>query len=378
MTAPDLLPGGDLPADPVAALVTIDQAPDGEDVLRQAFKAPQIDGREPFVRRKVIDRAVAATDLLPPDAAIVRSFATDTASSTLARGPRGSLLIQTMPDLCIVTVGAASLELSEALMQDVLDLAPDTIEPGTVPLRTWHLGGTHVISHDRRIEAPVWAEIARNYPPAVRRRLQRLFDLDGGPDRGRLILWHGEPGTGKTTALRALLRAWEPWCAGQYIADPERLFSETVYLTQVLTNPTRDRPGPTSRRGPEADAMWRLIIAEDSDEYLRASARRDAGAGLGRLLNVTDGLLGQGFNALILLTTNEEVHRLHPALIRPGRCLARVEFAGFQPAEAREWLPDGVRPPDQETTLAELFERRGAVTRIGVEQGAERRPGVYL
>jgi ATP-dependent 26S proteasome regulatory subunit len=69
-----------------------------------------------------------------------------------------------------------------------------------------------------------------------------------------------------------------------------------------------------------------LIVAEDSDEFLRLSARREAGAALGRLLNLTDGILGQGSNTLILLTTNELLENLHPALIRPGRCLAQIEF----------------------------------------------------
>ena len=73
-----------------------------------------------------------------------------------------------------------------------------------------------------------------------------------------------------------------------------------------------------------------------------------------------------------------EIHRLHPALIRPGRCLARIEFTSFRPAEAAEWLPPGSQPPDQDATLAELFERRGTVSRIGIEPETPERAGVYL
>ena len=32
------------------------------------------------------------------------------------------------------------------------------------------------------------------------------------PARGRLIVWRGPPGTGKTWALRALAGAWREWC----------------------------------------------------------------------------------------------------------------------------------------------------------------------
>lgn len=246
-------------------------------------------------------------------------------------------------------------------------------------IRTWHLSGHDTpIGADRRIKAPAWSEIERNYPGAVKDELGTLLKLERPAKTGKLILWHGPPGTGKTTALRALLRAWEPWCAGQYVADPEQFFGHPGYISDVLTRSAAPKHGPTLARAGEPEALWRLIIAEDTDEYLRASARRDAGAGLGRLLNLADGILGQGFNTLILLTTNEELHRLHPALIRPGRCLARVEFTAFRHHEARAWLPDGVAEPAEDATLAELFERCGDLERLGTRETKEERPGVYL
>jgi hypothetical protein len=213
---------------------------------------------------------------------------------------------------------------------------------------------------------------------SVRADLEQLFHVDRPTNTGKLILWHGDPGTGKTTAVRALLRHWRTWCAGQYIADPEQLFAHPGYIADVLTRSPAPRQGPTLANAGDPEALWRLIIAEDSDEYLRASARRDAGAGLGRLLNLTDGILGQGFNTLILLTTNEELSRLHPALTRPGRCLAQVDFKRFQPAEAGRWLPDGIEQPESDSTLAELFELRGDFSRIGPGQDAKVSVGAYL
>src|SRR5438874_388742 len=66
----------------------------------------------------------------------------------------------------------------------------------------------------RSIEVPAWHEIAANYPASLRSALAPLLDAAWRPDgNGRLLLWHGVPGTGKTFALRALAWEWRDWCS---------------------------------------------------------------------------------------------------------------------------------------------------------------------
>ena len=115
----------------------------------------------------------------------------------------------------------------------------------------------------------------------------------------------------------------------QYVTDPERFFSEANYMLDVLLTSDRRELRPGGRGFLVPNDRWKLVIAEDADEYVRSDARRRAGASLGRLLNVADGMLGQGLNTLVLLTTNEEITRLHPAVVRPGRCLCLIEFEVF-------------------------------------------------
>ncbi len=144
------------------------------------------------------------------------------------------------------------------------------------------------------------------------------------------------------------MRAWAPWCSAHFIIDPEELFGHGgAYMLDVLT-----------WAGDDAD-RWRLVILEDAGELIAADARTVAGQALSRLLNVADGLLGQGTRTLVLITTNEPVKRLHPATRRPGRCLADIEFAPLSIDEANSWLDAKGHDHrvDGPTTLAELYSR---------------------
>ena len=104
---------------------------------------------------------------------------------------------------------------------------------------------------------------------------------------------------------------------------------------------------------------WRVLVLEDTGELLTADARMVIGQGLSRFLNVVDGLIGQGLRVLVLVTTNEPIRKLHPAVARPGRCAANIEFESLTRQEAREWLEaHGVAgEADASATLAELYAR---------------------
>src|ERR687895_2764782 len=114
---------------------------------------------------------------------------------------------------------------------------------------------------------------------------------------------------------------------------------------------------PEGGGGGGDDRLWRLLVMEDTGELLAADARERTGQGLSRFLNVVDGLIGQGLRVLVLVTTNEEIRKLHPAVARPGRCAANVEFEPLSVAEASAWLErHGVdEQVTRPTTLASLY-----------------------
>jgi hypothetical protein len=113
---------------------------------------------------------------------------------------------------------------------------------------------------------------------------------------------------------------------------------------------------------------WRLLILEDSGELLAADAKERAGQGVSRLLNLVDGLIGQGMRVLVLVTGNEPLRHLHPALSRPGRCASIVEFHPFsEEEEAASWLADrgSMRDSDGGGTLADLYGALNGQTTTG-------------
>ncbi len=219
---------------------------------------------------------------------------------------------------------AADADFLDAAEQTLRSLLPPDAEAlvsedeGLVPVTFWSYG-VHS-STRRRLPTALWSEIAPNYAPATRSRLSALLEHPEGRDAGKLILWHGEPGTGKTHALRALARSWRAWCEIHYVMDPESFFgTPTSYMRDVLMN-SDDYYEPYEERGHEdgqvGDDKWRLIVLEDTGELLGVDAKLDTGQGLSRLLNVVDGLLGQGLKLLVLITTNEPLAKMHPAVIR--------------------------------------------------------------
>lgn len=133
-----------------------------------------------------------------------------------------------------------------------------------------------------------------------------------------VLVLQGPPGTGKTRLIRAILgemsrrKGEQAWAL--YTGDMRALASDEIYVKFITGS---------------HDAF----VVEDADHLLKP--RADGNDHLHRFLTIADGVVrGQG-RKIVFSTNLPNVGDLDDALIRPGRCFARVHVRALTGAEAK-------------------------------------------
>ena len=153
-------------------------------------------------------------------------------------------------------------------------------DPNVVPVNFWAINEQGRVScRTRRIAVPPWGDVRLNYTTKARDGLEGLMNLwPPLEDNGRLLLWHGVPGTGKSYGIRSLAQAWQKWCEVNYIVDPEKFFGNADYMLQVILQAANNGqatevPGNTVTSGGQDDPKavytghpWSLLIMEATTE----------------------------------------------------------------------------------------------------------------
>lgn len=200
-----------------------------------------------------------------------------------------------------------------------------------------------VSTYTAAIQCPTWAEIAQNYPAEIREKIA-LTQSGLNYSRGKLLIWHGLPGTGKTYAIRSLIRAWKESHTPIDVIDADQFLGNGGYYYSLIED--LKKPG--------------LFIFEDSAESLLESTRTTAETRISKLLNMTDGLLSQGRQDIFLITFNEQVAKIDAAAIRPGRCQSLIKFREFNENEAIAWLEERKEDPKKLIDQKSMLGGKGA------------------
>lgn len=153
-----------------------------------------------------------------------------------------------------------------------------------------------------------------------------------------LVLLHGEPGTGKSTYIRYLIRSTD---------------KKVIFLPPGLAG-NLDAPSFTSFLIENANTVF---VIEDAEELIttRESGRNSS---ISMILNLTDGLLGESLGIKIVATFNTDLRKIDKALLRKGRLIALYEFKKLE-TERSKMLLYSLGHPDVQVnssmSLAEIY-----------------------
>ena len=186
-------------------------------------------------------------------------------------------------------------------------------------------------------------DIASNYAPEVVERVREAIEVIRDTDNGVVVL-NGDPGTGKTHLLRAILTEVDKQKRGVICCPPFNFLNDVGLLAEAT-----------------ADFASSLVVFEDLGNIITAQASSEYDQIYANLLNVTDGLLSLLSNTVLVLTFNTKIDKIDPAILRPGRCVAQIQVDPLSREQAQQLLQAGGLDFDIESetyTLAEVYEMK--------------------
>lgn len=157
-------------------------------------------------------------------------------------------------------------------------------------------------------------------------------------NKASILVLMGEPGTGKTSYLKSLIKDYHLNASVTY---DDKIMGDDEFYVDFLKDEDRD-----------------VLIIEDAD-LLLTSRESDANKAMARILNLSDGLVNLISKKIIFTTNISDANRIDDALLRPGRCFDVVDFVKLNKEQHDKvcWLHDLPKLDKREVTLSEVFNR---------------------
>jgi hypothetical protein len=174
-------------------------------------------------------------------------------------------------------------------------------------------------------------------------------DLRSESPAGRIVIFEGEPGTGKTHLIKSLLLEVPD---GMFVMIPPDMVSSLAgpeFLPLLLQNKAHyANDGPI------------IIVLEDADQCLVVRSKENMNT-IQALLNLGDGILGSMLDLRIIATTNANKLQMEDAILRPGRLSYRVEVDALNSNEAsallKKLVPGNKEVINENLTLAKVYQK---------------------
>jgi len=156
-------------------------------------------------------------------------------------------------------------------------------------------------------------------------------------DKNGLILFSGDPGTGKSTFIKHLTTKTTRKVIYLSSGTADHLMNPD-FLTFIMRHRNC------------------VLLLEDAEKVLRSRDAQDNSA-ISNILNITDGILGDCLNIMVIATFNIDREHIDPALVRKGRLLVEHHFEPLSEDAANRLLESigSERRVSEPTTLADIY-----------------------
>ena len=173
----------------------------------------------------------------------------------------------------------------------------------------------------------------KDFQPIHKHIVENLQKNESG-----LYLFHGEPGTGKTTYIK-------------YLASV--LKRDVIYVPVAFIDSLVDPsflPALLKKR-------HSVLVIEDAEKALLAREPGDSSSLVSAILNITDGIMGNVFSISVIATYNSPRAGIDKALLRKGRLKGEHKFDKLPVEQVQKILDDNkINFTAKETmSLAEIF-----------------------
>lgn len=198
-----------------------------------------------------------------------------------------------------------------------------------------------IISHDRSDyyvknfslsgKVPEFIHVDEHYGDGFNDFHDKMVERIKKESKG-LVLFHGDPGTGKTQYIRMLLDVltrskksilYVPPSFSSQLTEPQMI----EFISDWVLDEDQDC----------------ILLIEDAEPLLEVRNGSDGrSTGISNLLNMTDGILNDMLGLMVIATFNTPISKIDSALLRAGRLIARKEFHKLSEKQARK-LADALK-----------------------------------
>ena len=163
---------------------------------------------------------------------------------------------------------------------------------------------------------------------------EKICNIIESENKPELMLFYGEPGTGKTSLIKHLIEKYP---------DKNYIFIDGA----LLANTSKEK-----LMGYFLDNDHSIFILEDCEKSL-VSRNNEYNPVMPVLLNLTDGIIGDVLGIKIICTFNTSLSSIDKALLRKGRLSMKYEFKKLKKDKVRKILNDD--KINEDMTLADIY-----------------------